>query len=360
VVLPRGTHCYCAGMSSVARLIDANANRAREGLRVVEDVARFVLDDGGACAELKAIRHGLGEALGALPVDRGMLLAWRDTAGDVGTTATTVGEATRADLPAVVAAASGRLAEALRAIEEGAKALGAADAAAETERIRYRAYDACGRVERALGTGRAEQWRLCVLITEALCAHHTWERVAELAVEGGADCLQLREKGLETGELVGRALALVAIARPRGVAVVVNDRVDVALAAGTDGVHVGQGDMPVREVRKIAGHSLLVGVSTGSAAQARAAASAGADYCGVGPMFASTTKPKAVAGVGYLREYLADAACARVPHLAIGGITPENVGKLVESGCRGVAVSSVVCGAEAPGESCAMLRSSFA
>ena len=97
-----------------------------------------------------------------------------------------------------------------------------------------------------------------------------------------------------------------------------------------------------------------------SAAQARAAASAGADYCGVGPMFASTTKPKAVAGVGYLREYLADAACARVPHLAIGGITPENVGELVESGCRGVAVSSVVCGAEAPSEICGMLRSSFA
>ncbi|MFG0259550.1 MAG: thiamine phosphate synthase [Phycisphaerales bacterium JB041] len=347
-------------MSSVARLIDANANRAREGLRVVEDVARFVLADGAACAELKAIRHGLGEAVAALPVDRGVLLAWRDTAGDVGTGATTAAEASRADLPAVVAAASGRLAEALRAIEEGAKALGAGQAAAATERLRYRAYDACGGVERALGTGRAVQWRLCVLITEALCAHHPWERVAGLAVEGGADCLQLREKGLETGELVARARGLVAIARPRGVAVVVNDRVDVALAAGVDGVHVGQGDMPVREVRRTAGHGLLVGVSTGGLDQARAAAAAGADYCGVGPMFASTTKPKAVAGSGFLREYVLDAACARVPHLAIGGITPENVGELVEAGCRGVAVSSVVCGAEVPGEVCRSLRKAFA
>lgn len=369
-------------MSSIARLIDANANRAREGLRVVEDVARFVLGDATACAELKAIRHGLGEAIRALPVDRGVLLAWRDTAGDVGTGATTAGEASRADLPAIVAAAAGRLAEALRAIEEGAKALNAGGVAGDVERLRYRAYDACGGVERALGTGRAVQWRLCVLITEALCAHHPWERVAELAVEGGADCLQLREKGLETGDLVARARALVEIVRGRGAGctgwkpvpregaedtgwkpvplVVVNDRVDVALAAGADGVHVGQGDMSVREVRQIAGNSLLVGVSTGNVEQARAAAAAGADYCGVGPMFASTTKPKAVAGVGYLREYLADAACARVPHLAIGGIGGANLGELVGAGCRGIAVSSAVCGAEEPAAVCGELRTLLA
>lgn len=356
-------------MSSIARLIDANANRAREGLRVVEDVARFVLGDATACAELKAIRHGLGGAIGSLPVDRGVLLAWRDTAGDVGTTATTAGEASRADLPAIVAAAAGRLAEALRAIEEGAKALNAGGVARDVERLRYRAYDACGGVERALGTGRAEQWRLCVLITEALCTHHPWERVAELAVEGGADCLQLREKGLETGELIARARVLMEIVRGAGGGraggpavprVIVNDRVDVALVAGADGVHVGQGDMSVRGVRQIAGNSLLVGVSTGNLEQARAAAAAGADYCGVGPMFASTTKPKAVAGLGYLREYLADAACARVPHLAIGGIGGANLGELVGAGCRGIAVSSAVCGAEEPGTMCGELRTCLA
>lgn len=341
-------------MHPLARLIDANGNRAREGLRVVEDVARFVLHDAGVCAELKAVRHGLRGVIDRLPVDRGALLAWRDTAGDVGTGIATDAEHSRAGLPAVVAAASGRLTEALRAIEEAVKAIGAEGPAlaAEVEAMRYRSYDACAAVERALGTGRAQQWRLCVLLTEALCVHHPWERVAEMAIEGGADCVQLREKGLETGELVARARRLVEIARPRGAAVIVNDRADVALAAGADGVHVGQADMPVRDVRRLAGHRLLVGVSTGNLEQARAAAREGADYCGVGPMFASTTKPKAVAGAGYLRAYLGDAACARVPHLVIGGITSGNAAELVAAGCAGVAVSSVVCGAGEPGAVC--------
>lgn len=341
-------------------MIDANANRAREGLRVVEDLARFVLNDGGLCAELKAVRHGLGEALAGLPLDRGALLAWRDTAGDVGTGLAGAGEGSRAGMPGICAAAAGRLAEALRAIEESAKVLGAGEVAGAVEGLRYRAYDACAAVERALGTGRARQWRLCVLITEALCAHHPWERVAELAVEGGADCLQLREKGLDGGELVARARVLVGIARARGASVIVNDRVDVALAAGADGVHVGQGDMRVRDVRRVAGTALLVGVSTANLEQARSAAREGADYCGVGPMFASSTKPKdALAGVAYLRAYLAEPACARLPHLAISGIGPENVGELVAAGCRGVAVSLVVCGAGEPAEVCAGLLASM-
>ncbi|MCC7388836.1 MAG: thiamine phosphate synthase [Phycisphaerales bacterium] len=349
-------------MSSPARLIDANANRAREGLRVVEDLARFVLNDEGLCAALKGVRHGLGEVLAVLPVDRGVLLAWRDTPGDVGTGLVGTGEGTRAGLPAMCGAAAGRLGEALRVIEEGAKVLGAGQAAAAVEALRYRAYDACAAVERALGTGRAGQWRLCVLITEALCVHHRWERVAELAIEGGADCLQLREKGLDGGELVARARALVETAksgsesRATSVSVIVNDRADVALAAGADGVHVGQGDMRVRDVRRVAGNALLVGVSTANLDQARAAARDGADYCGLGPMFASSTKPKAsLAGVGYMRAYLADPACARLPHLAISGIGPENVGELAAAGCRGVAVSSVVCGAGEPGAVCAVL-----
>ncbi len=245
-----GVH-YRPLMSQVARLVDANAGRAREGLRVVEDVARFVLCDGALAGELKDLRHGLQEVVGGLPIDRGVLLAWRDAAGDVGAASSTAGERTRADLSAVVAAAGGRVTEALRAIEEAAKVLGGDGVG--VERLRYRAYDGCGAVERALGTGRAEQWRLCLLLSESLCTHHPWLRVAELAMDGGADCVQLREKALETGELVERARALVSLARPRGVRVVVNDRVDVALAAGADGVHVGQGDMGVRDVRRLAG-----------------------------------------------------------------------------------------------------------
>lgn len=370
-------------MSHPARLIDANANRAREGLRVLEDLARFTLDDQPLCARFKTVRHRLGDALAGLPIDRGVLLAWRDTAGDVGTEVQTAAEGQRAGLPAIAAAAGGRLAEALRVIEEAAKALQDTDTAsassktpvgresrpprphqeprpgsdptpredipAEVERLRYLAYDAAAAVELALGTGRARQWRLCVLLTESLCVHHPWQRVAELAIEGGADCLQLREKAMDAGELTARARTLVGIARPHAVSVIINDRADVALAARADGVHLGQTDMSIRDVRRIAGNALLVGVTTANLDQARAAAREGADYCGLGPMFPSTTKPKSIlAGPDYLRAYLADPASARLPHLAISGITPANIGELTAAGCRGVAVSSVVCGAEDP------------
>jgi thiamine-phosphate pyrophosphorylase len=148
---------------------------------------------------------------------------------------------------------------------------------------------------------------------------------------------------------------VIAAARPAGVSVVVNDRSDIALACGADGVHVGQGDMSITDVRRMTGTSLLVGVSTHSIIEARAARDDGADVCGVGAMFATSVKPAiAPSGTNYLRAYLAE--CARVPHLAIGGITPENIGELQVAGCQGVAVSSVVCGAQDPARVVRSLR----
>jgi thiamine-phosphate pyrophosphorylase len=228
--------------------------------------------------------------------------------------------------------------------------------AAPIETLRYQGYALGQRLMLALPTGRCPQWRLCVLISESLCKR-PWLDVARAAVEGGADCLQLREKDLEDRELLARAERLVELARAPGVPqriwVIVNDRVDVALASGADGVHLGQTDMQIDRARRVAGLQLLVGVSTTNLVQAHAAAGAGADYCGVGPMFPTTTKEKpSISGPAYLREYLADPACGVVPHLAIGGITPLNVATLREVGCRGVAISSAVCSAADPDEVC--------
>ena len=148
-------------------------------------------------------------------------------------------------------------------------------------------------------------------------------------------------------KLAERVRAVIAITRPAGASVIGNDRADLARACGADGVHVGQGDLSVSDVRRLAGTSLLVGVSSHSLAEARAALAAGADVCGVGAMFPTGLKPSIVpGGTAYLREYLS--ACGRVPHLAIGGITPANVGELAAAGCQGVAVSSVVCAARDP------------
>jgi thiamine-phosphate pyrophosphorylase len=345
---------YHQRMNPVARMIDANANRAREALRVMEDAARFGLDDGELSGLLKQLRHDLRAALDRLP--SGWLEANRDAPGDVGAALSTDSEGVRAGLHDVVAAAGKRAAEALRVIEETAKTLDPA-LAESVQRLRYRTYDLDGRLRLRAGTGRARQWRLCLLLTEALC-RRPWMDVLSAALDGGADCIQVREKTMDGGALARRVDEVIRLARRRGGAVVVNDRTDVALAAGADGVHVGQRDLSVRQVRAIAGTALLVGVSTHDLDEARAAVEAGADSCGVGAMFATDLKPdRAPCGTAFLRAFID--RHPTTPHLAIGGITPDNLPQLVEAGARGVAVCSVVCGAEHPARVVAALRAAL-
>lgn len=347
-------------MDPLIRMIDANANRAREGLRVMEDVARFARHDAAMSAGFKALRHGVTAGVAGLGISMLQQSASRDTPGDVGTGIKVQAEGSRASLQALVAAAGGRATEALRVCGECAKLVHPAGAGA-FERLRYEGYELQRRLVLALGTGRGGQWRLCVLISEGLCAR-PWLEVARAAIEGGADCLQLREKGLDDAELSRRAGVLVeeAARGGTGVSVMVNDRADVALATGAAGVHLGQDDLSVAEVRAVAGDRLIVGVSTHDLGEAERAWAAGADYCGVGAMFATATKARATSGVGYLRAYLGDERLATVPHLAIGGITPGNVGELAAAGCRGVAVSGVVCGAADPAGVCRALVAGLA
>lgn len=335
---------------SLHRLIDANANRAREGLRVIEDVARFMVNDADLCTDCKAVRHDVTAAVTQLtPGGPLELIASRDTPADVGTTVSTPGEVARENSASIVHAAAGRTAEALRALEESAKVLGQPHAARTLEQARYRVYDLHKRLALLLGPAARTQFRLCVLLTTELCTHHPIASVAELALAGGADCLQLREKSLPDRDLLALATRLASLAREHNAALFINDRVDIALLSGAHGVHLGQSDLPPIAARRLCGSRLLIGVSTSNTSEALAAARDGADVCGVGPMFRTITKHKPViAGPAYLREYLVDARTARVPHLAIGGISTANIGELAAAGCRGVAVSGAVCGVPDP------------
>ncbi len=349
-------------MSPLHRILDANANRAREALRVMEDAARFGLDDPSLINQLKSLRHNLRAALDQPALDRGQLLASRSVESDQGRDIKTPAELHRPGLPAIAAAASARLTEALRSIEETAKALSADPRPIEA--LRYQAYTAEQRLLLALGPRRCPQWRLCILITESLCHHHPWDEVARRAIAGGADCLQLREKSLPARELLARARQLVATAAaapafaatPNRPSIIINDRPDIALLSGADGVHLGQEDLLTTDVRKLCGFRLLIGVSTANLDQAHAAAKAGADYCGIGPMFPTTTKHKPIlSGPEYLRAYLGDPIAAQLPHLAIGGITPETAPHLRAVGGAGIAVSAAVCGATDPADICSKL-----
>ena len=308
------------------RIIDANLNRAREGLRVLEEYARLVLGDATLCERGKQARHKLS-ALASAFGSKAVLEA-RDIQGDVGTNVTTDAETARTDAADVARAAAKRVAESLRCVEEYGKIINPA-AAAEVEQLRYRAYA----LEQDVFIGgplraRLRRARLHVLITESLC-NGPWLKVCEQALEGGADVLQLREKTLSDLALLARAESLRELTRRFDALLVINDRPDVARAAQADGVHLGREDLPVRAAREIVGPNLLIGKSTHSVAEARAALSEGADYLGVGPMVISGTKPDlAPRGPELLRSISSAVAthdAARTPLVAIGGITVENV-----------------------------------
>ena len=327
----------------VLRILDANANRAREALRVIEDYARFGLDDEALCGSLKELRHGLAAVTSSF-VDQAIL--HRDTPGDVGTATKTEAELSRADVGHVVTAAGKRLGEALRTIEEYLKTIDAG-AASKVETIRYRFYEVERQVAFTLpSAARAFAGvRLYVLITESSCKR-PWLDVAEQAILGGADCLQLREKSLESSDLLCRAKDFVALCRRHDVISIINDRPDIALMSGADGVHVGQTDLPAAEVRKLLGRGKIVGVSTHNLDQARQAVRDGADYIGVGPFFRSPTKPRDfVAGPAYAKQV---AEQIKIPAVAIAGITESNVDEVLATGLKAVAVTAAVAGADDP------------
>jgi thiamine-phosphate pyrophosphorylase len=324
----------------VLRVIDANANRGREALRVVEDYARFVLDDATISASLKQLRHDLVAVLGSIP---GHAILHRDTPGDVGTRHTADTERSRASLAEVVVAAGKRLGEALRAIEEYVKTMDA-EAAARIESLRYRFYELEHRLAFVLHPEARpfSEVRLYVLITQSLC-RHDWLETAAQAIVGGADCLQLREKAIESGELLDRARRLVELCHRHGVLCIINDRPDIAMLSRADGVHLGQQDLPARQVRKLLGPEKLIGVSTHVIDQARQAVLDGADYIGVGPVFRSATKPRDVLpGLEYARRA---SAAVRIPAVAIAGINDANVDEVLATGVRAIAVTAAVIAA---------------
>ena len=343
-------------MDQTDRIIDANANRAREALRVMEDLARFVLADGELTGRIKEIRHDLAGALVSLGYDHTRLAASRDVEGDVGTSISTERETRRDGLADVAAAAACRLTESLRSLEECAKVVAGGSGAEVIEELRYRAYDVDRALTALLPTRAHRQWRLCVLISESLCTHCPWQEVALTSLAAGADCIQLREKSLPDAELLRRARVLAGLTRDAGAELVINDRADIALAAGADAVHLGQNDLPIEEVRRLVARRLRIGVSTSTLDQAHDALGRGADYLGLGPMFSSSTKPgSGVAGPGFLQDVLAAPELSARPHLAIGGIGVGNIAELAALGCRGVAVSSAVCSVQSPGQACAEL-----
>lgn len=190
-------------------------------------------------------------------------------------------------------------------------------------------------------------WRLYLVTDGALASPGPLERLVEEAVLGGVGAVQLREKTAGTREFVARARRLLRLLRPQGIPLLVNDRVDVALAAGADGVHLGQEDMPVAEARHLLGPERLIGLSLESLEQLAEAEALDVAYYGVSPIFQTPTKTdtRGAWGLGGLAQLR---LTTRRPLIAIGGLHADNVAEVVAAGADGVAVVSALCAARDP------------
>lgn len=342
------------GAVDVSRVLDASANRCREGLRVVEDYARMILNDAHLARCIKEIRHSLAPLLSSLNLDKAVRA--RDTEHDVGTAIHTAFEMARPSVWSVAIANIKRVQEALRTLEEYGKTVDAR-AAAEIGQLRYRFYT----IEKGLCSThgvpeRLAQCQLYLLVTDELCPRGAGP-VVKAAIRGGVDIVQMREKSLTDRQFLELAKWVRDWTAEAGVLFIVNDRPDLASLANADGVHVGQGDLSVHEVRKIVGGDKLVGVSTHIIEQARQAVLDGADYLGMGPVFTSRTKSfDSFAGLEYVTQLTKEIA---LPSFAIGGITSDNISQVLAAGAQRVAVSSEICRAEDPERMTAELKESL-
>ncbi len=181
--------------------------------------------------------------------------------------------------------------------------------------------------------------------------------IVAAAVRGGVTCVQLREKQASTREFVAEARAIKALlaAQERHIPLIINDRLDVALAVGADGVHLGQSDMELCDARRIAGANFIIGISAESVADAITAEAAGADYLGISPVFATATKADAASPLG-LEGIRAIRAAVSLPLVGIGGINQDNASAVLQAGADGVAVVSAIVSAACPRSAAAALK----
>jgi thiamine-phosphate pyrophosphorylase len=321
------------------RIIDANLNRAGEGLHLLEELARLMLNDAGLSRQLKTMRHEV--VRGDLAFNKALIQS-RDAAGDVGTDIEVPGEGGR-ELPIIVVANARRVQEALRILEELARVQGTSPKLEpnKLKKARFELYDIeqqlLSRMLRRDKTGRLTG--LYAIIDSQKLGGRSHLEVAGQLIRGGASVIQLRHK-LDGREELAIAQKLKELCAENGVLFIINDHLDIALAAGADGLHLGQKDLPVGTARRLLPIEMMVGVSVTRVKQAKEAEADGADYIAVGSMYPTTSKEKArVVGLERLRQVR---GAVSLPLVAIGGINGGNAAEVAAAGADAVAVIGAI------------------
>ncbi|MDY6783999.1 MAG: thiamine phosphate synthase [Cyanobacteriota bacterium] len=320
---------------AIYRILDANLDRAREGLRIIEEWCRFGLNASQMTLECKQMRQELAN-WHALELRNA-----RDTPGDPGTDLSHPREERRGSVEEVLQANLCRVEEALRVLEEYGK-LYKPEMGAACKQMRYRVYVLESDL---LAQKRHQQLHRSLLYLVASPGDYAFAAV-EAALQGGLTLVQYRDKNADDCDRLHEAQRLCQLCHSYGALFLMNDRIDLALAVNADGVHLGQQDVPIALARQLLGSQRIVGRSTTNGSEMEKAIAEGADYIGVGPVYSTPTKPdKAAAGLEYVR-YAAEHST--VPWFAIGGIDPKNIHEVIAAGGDRVAVVRAIMEAEQP------------
>ena len=325
----------------ILRIIDANMNRMSEGLRVLEEFARLSLNDAVLTQQLKDMRH---EILLVASHLQEQLIQARDSEGDVGAGMEVPGEEKTRDNQTIIVANARRVQESLRVMEELAKKPGIGLKSDKYRQARFALYA----MEKELFSRMLRQDKmknlkgLYVIIDTAALGKRDPVEVTSQAIQGGAQAIQLRDKGLGKKELIKIAQQLQTLCSEHGILFIVNDYLDVALAVDTDGLHIGEDDLPVDAARRLLPTDKVLGCSARTVDEAKKACSEGADYLGVGAMYATSTRESSeVVGTERLKEIR---KAVDLPLVAIGGINKDNVKNVMEAGAVAVSVINAVMG----------------
>ncbi|MDN5276662.1 MAG: thiamine-phosphate pyrophosphorylase [Clostridiales bacterium] len=333
-------------MKELFRIIDANINRASEGIRVLEDIARFYYNNASLTEKLKRLRHEIRKNITEyLP----QCISERNALGDVGLpVSSSLNVDGKNKLFEVIAANFKRCQEALRVIEENLKLLGKYQLSKLYERLRFECYT----LEKEYISA---DWALekrkkldtdiyCITAEEYSRGRTNIEVVAQM-IEAGIKIIQYREKDKKLIDKYRECVQIREMTQKAGVTFIVNDHIDLAMMVGADGVHIGQDDLPVEKVRELVGERMIIGVSTHSPEQAQKAVAGGADYIGVGPIYRTFTKKDVCQPVGleYLKYVVKN---IDIPFVAIGGIKEHNVLEVKKAGAKCIAMVSEIVGAD--------------
>jgi thiamine-phosphate pyrophosphorylase len=340
------------------RIIDANLNRAGEGLHLLEDIARLILNDAELTQQLKTMRH---EILRGDWSFNQQLIQARNSESDVGIDIEPWGEEKERELPITVVANARRVQESLRILEEVSKIPGTTPEL-EPEKFKQARF-ALYTIEQKLLSKLSRQDKtrhltgLYAIIDSQALNRRSHIEVAKQLIRGGVKTIQLRDKLRSKGELLPLAQQLKNLCSEHGVLFIMNDYLDLALAADADGLHLGQKDLPVKVARKLLPVDRILGCSVNTVDQATAAESDGADYIAVGSIYPTTSKETAkVVGVERLRQIR---RAVSLPLVAIGGINKDNAAGVSAAGADSVAAISAILGAEDVEEAARQIIAAF-